>query len=318
MRRATSIVSASLKGAGARRSELSSKRATSALLREGRLPEPPKMTSSMPEPRMFLNDVSPITQRSASTRFDLPQPLGPTTPVRPGSILKSAESQKLLKPVRRKRSNFIVAGPRPLSRQAESRARSRPSRHDSSLRITLWDVKGLAAIPDPRNQPRVAKNLCETGLAHHRRQNLIKAVKAFFAVNAPAVDEERRRSLEVELVDGDVPHLFYVVEKVIILEAGVDALLGHAGGQDLGLQLDQRFLGEGPFVLMVEKAVEDRVALLGAGAAGQHEGGDRQQIEREFSQDELRLAGIDIFRLERRPDVPVERGAMNTGHRRIF
>src|SRR5271165_716169 len=246
MRRATSIVSASLKGAGARRSELSSKRATSALLREGRLPEPPKMTSSMPEPRMFLNDVSPITQRSASTRFDLPQPLGPTTPVRPGSILKSAESQKLLKPVRRKRSNFIVAGPRPLSRRADSRALSRPSRHDSSLRITLWDVKGLAAIPDPRNQLRAAKNLCETGLAHHRRQNLIKPVKALFAVDAPPVDEERRRSLEVELVDGDVPHLFYVVEKVIILEAGVDALLGHAGGQDLGLQLDQRFLGEGP------------------------------------------------------------------------
>ena len=91
-----------------------------ALLREGRLPEPPKMTSSMPEPRMFLNAVSPITQRSASTKFDLPQPLGPTTPVRPGSILKSAESQKLLKPVRRKRSNFIVAALRPLSRRAEA------------------------------------------------------------------------------------------------------------------------------------------------------------------------------------------------------
>ena len=67
------------------------------------------MTSSMPEARMFLNELSPITQRKASTRFDLPQPFGPTTPVRPGSILNSALSQKLLKPVRRKRSNFIVA-----------------------------------------------------------------------------------------------------------------------------------------------------------------------------------------------------------------
>src|SRR5271167_1327952 len=78
------------------------------MLRDGRRPEPAKITSSMPEPRMFLYDLSPITQRRASTRFDLPQPFGPTTPVRPGSILNSALSQKLLKPVRRKCSNFIV------------------------------------------------------------------------------------------------------------------------------------------------------------------------------------------------------------------
>ncbi|MGY4472180.1 hypothetical protein ACVWWK_007889 [Bradyrhizobium sp. LB9.1b] len=37
-------------------------------------------------------------QRSASTRFDLPQPLGPTTPVRPGSMTKSVASTKDLKP----------------------------------------------------------------------------------------------------------------------------------------------------------------------------------------------------------------------------
>ena len=59
---------------------------TSAVLRAGRLRLPGKMTSSMPEARMFLYELSPITQRSASTRLDLPQPFGPTTPVRPGSI----------------------------------------------------------------------------------------------------------------------------------------------------------------------------------------------------------------------------------------
>ena len=37
---------------------------------------------------------SPIAQRSASRRFDLPQPFGPTTPVRPGSIRKSVGSTK--------------------------------------------------------------------------------------------------------------------------------------------------------------------------------------------------------------------------------
>ncbi len=34
------------------------------------------------------SEASPITQRTASTRFDLPQPFGPTTPVSPGSISK--------------------------------------------------------------------------------------------------------------------------------------------------------------------------------------------------------------------------------------
>ena len=71
------------------------------------LPEPAKITSSMPEARMFLYELSPITQRIASTRLDLPQPLGPTTPVKPGSILNSVGSQKLLNPASRSRSNFM-------------------------------------------------------------------------------------------------------------------------------------------------------------------------------------------------------------------
>ena len=59
-------------------------RVTSAWLRAGRAPEPAKITSSMPSPRMAWARFSPITQRSASSRFDLPQPFGPTTPVSPG------------------------------------------------------------------------------------------------------------------------------------------------------------------------------------------------------------------------------------------
>jgi hypothetical protein len=54
MRRVTSMISASLNAAGARRSVLSRTRPTSATLREGRLPDPEKMTSSIPEARMFL------------------------------------------------------------------------------------------------------------------------------------------------------------------------------------------------------------------------------------------------------------------------
>ena len=45
----------------------------------------------------------------ASTRFDLPQPFGPTTPVRPGSIMKSVGSTNDLKPWRRRRVSFMDA-----------------------------------------------------------------------------------------------------------------------------------------------------------------------------------------------------------------
>ena len=159
MRRVTSIRSESLKAAGARRSELSSTSPTSALLREGRRPEPEKMTSSMPEARMFLNEFSPITQRSASTRFDLPQPFGPTTPVSPGSILNSAASQKLLKPVRRKRSNFIRRDPSARAAPFAAVSSRSPRRESFFARRR----HGLAAITESRNQSGAMKNLCESG-----------------------------------------------------------------------------------------------------------------------------------------------------------
>ena len=88
--------------------ELSMEIDTSALLRAGRVFEPEKITSSIEDARMDLYEDSPITQRSASTKFDLPQPFGPTTPVKPGSIRKSVGSTKDLKPSRRRRVSFMV------------------------------------------------------------------------------------------------------------------------------------------------------------------------------------------------------------------
>jgi hypothetical protein len=91
-------MSRSLTAAGAVRSLLSIVITTSAWLRAGRVFEPEKITASMSAARRDLCEVSPIAQRSASTRFDLPQPFGPTTPVRPGSITKSVGSTNVLKP----------------------------------------------------------------------------------------------------------------------------------------------------------------------------------------------------------------------------
>ncbi len=44
--------------------------------------EPLKITSAIDSPRKCFAEISPITQRTASMMLDLPQPFGPTTPVR--------------------------------------------------------------------------------------------------------------------------------------------------------------------------------------------------------------------------------------------
>src|SRR6187402_1717353 len=60
--------------------------------------EPLKITSCMCSPRSCLADDSPSTQRTASITFDLPQPLGPTTPTSwPGTAMVVG-STKDLKP----------------------------------------------------------------------------------------------------------------------------------------------------------------------------------------------------------------------------
>ena len=82
-------------------SSRSAKSVTSAVLRDGRAPEPEKITSSIPPPRIALYELSPMTKRSASTRLDFPQPFGPTMPVTPGWIGMSMASAKDLNPCRR-------------------------------------------------------------------------------------------------------------------------------------------------------------------------------------------------------------------------
>jgi hypothetical protein len=111
MRRETSNVGAVSNGAGALPSALSSTTTTSAISRCGRLSVPAKITSSISPPRKARADVAPITQRSDSKILDLPQPLGPTMPVNPGSILSWTGSTKDLKPVTRRSVTFIAFSP---------------------------------------------------------------------------------------------------------------------------------------------------------------------------------------------------------------
>src|SRR5690606_24504885 len=83
---------------GSAPSELSMVRVTSARPRGARPEVPAKMTSCILPPRSALAPCSPMTQVSASTTLDLPEPLGPTTQVMPGSKRSVVADAKDLKP----------------------------------------------------------------------------------------------------------------------------------------------------------------------------------------------------------------------------
>src|SRR5277367_4168051 len=74
--------------------------ATSARPRGAREVVPAKMTSSILPPRSDFAPCSPITQESASTTLDLPEPFGPTTQVIPGSRRSVVADANDLKPRR--------------------------------------------------------------------------------------------------------------------------------------------------------------------------------------------------------------------------
>src|SRR5687768_4298741 len=103
----------------------------------------------MPPPRSDLGLPSPITQRIASSRFDLPQPLGPTTPVRPGSMRSSDGSTKLLKPLSfsRRMRNLVDPPLSSLARQSSAFLISGSSRsHDDAPSTSLLLIR-KAGVP---------------------------------------------------------------------------------------------------------------------------------------------------------------------------
>src|SRR4249919_2204257 len=85
---------------GSAPSELSIVSSTSARPSGGRPDVPAKMTSSILPPRRDLAPCSPITQLSASTTLDFPEPFGPTTQVMPGSKLSVVADANDLNPRR--------------------------------------------------------------------------------------------------------------------------------------------------------------------------------------------------------------------------
>ena len=93
------VTATSVKSMGRVWSELSSTSVTSARPTAPRAEDPEKMTSSMAWPRSIFALCSPRTHKMESDTFDLPEPLGPTTTLRPGSKTIWVLSAKDLNPL---------------------------------------------------------------------------------------------------------------------------------------------------------------------------------------------------------------------------
>ena len=98
--RLTDISANAAYASGAVPSLLSNSNSTEAFPTGFRELEPLKMTSDMLSPRRLRADASPITQRTASMTLDLPQPFGPTIPVKSAGIVIDVASTKDLNPER--------------------------------------------------------------------------------------------------------------------------------------------------------------------------------------------------------------------------
>src|SRR5215472_1756146 len=338
IRRETSKASNSLKEAGALRSALSTMTETSAWLRDGRSVLPEKMTSSISAARMALYEASPMTQRTASTRFDLPQPFGPTTPVRPGSMAKSVGSTKDLKPIRRSRVSFILyitslslgerRIPKGSRRGRERRARDGAASARRMNRRESERNQGQRNYPDLRagSAPFAARtgpgprygggkkplSCLEIGV------NLLgQLVDRLIADQLLAIDEKSWRRIDAELLGGVIADDLEALEELLIRQTVVEFGLAYAELLGDLLQRRQGLLDD-PFGLLGEQGLHDGHVSVLAAAARQHESRGRERIEREGTQGVADLAGVDVTLLQLGKRGLGKMRAMRAGHRGIF
>src|SRR5690606_35054505 len=160
------VIDTSVYSMGNAPSELSMVSVTSARPNGARPEVPAKMTSSILPPRRSLAPWVPMTHRSASSTFDLPDPLGPTTQVMPGSKRRVVADAKDLKPLSVKLFKCTRRGPFPYrllsSRSAEASsdrmmlplAQVRnvvggPRRGTGDIRLDIRSRLGVGTAPCP-------------------------------------------------------------------------------------------------------------------------------------------------------------------------
>src|SRR4051794_21123833 len=145
----------SVNSIGRRPAELSIVRLTSARPSAGRLAVPAKMTSSIFCERTALGAWAPNTHAIASTTLDLPDPLGPTTTVTPGSNWSVVGSANDLKPLRvsdfKNTAGPTLVAPTQQPREPFPRPWQRPSLNRSGRQIRLRVRTAVSPVwPDAR------------------------------------------------------------------------------------------------------------------------------------------------------------------------
>src|SRR5690606_8196215 len=160
-------------------SELSMVSVTSARPNGARPEVPAKMTSSILPPRRSLAPWVPMTHRSASSTFDLPDPLGPTTQVMPGSKRRLVADAKDLKPLSVKLFKCSQIGPFPTrilsSRSAEASADRMmlqlaqvrnvvggPRRGTGDIRLDIRSRLGVGTAPCPFSVDSSTRRLADS------------------------------------------------------------------------------------------------------------------------------------------------------------
>src|SRR5436190_8944058 len=153
LRNSVRVIVTSLNSIGSRFAELSIVSDTSARPSAGRSAVPAKMTSSILPPRSVRGPWAPSTHATASTRFDLPDPFGPTTTVTPGSNSSTVLSANDLKP----RSVSVFRNTRACSSGHNGDAgpfRVRSQRSDGTPRVSGPGTPSRRPAPRPASRPR--------------------------------------------------------------------------------------------------------------------------------------------------------------------
>src|SRR5262249_3316644 len=103
-------------------------------------------------PRKRVGACSPRIQRMASTTFDLPQPLGPTTAVIPDAKLIVVGSKKDLKPIN--------------SRLFKRMRPTHPTPHHQHLIPSHYKADQDSYLVNRANRPTPGPNACSLDLPH--------------------------------------------------------------------------------------------------------------------------------------------------------
>ena len=142
----------------------------------------------------------------------------------------------------------------------------------------------------------------------------VECLKRLLSSELRTVDEESRRRVDAELAGRTVLHPVHSVQYLLIRQACLERLLCEAGLAHEIAERGRGVLHEGPLALVVEEEVDNRELTVGGRAAGDHDGGGGQRIERILAEQEAHLAGVDVLLFERIEDLGVEALAVRAGH----